>query len=158
MQIQESLATELRIIAQNGVGEGHLIGLSTGDDADETFVGLENLNDAEDRIIKKGEMMTQRTLESSFDSLLSGPLLQYRAAGSTFPRIELAATNSTLLVNEIIWDKIDAVRPPFPSQLSSDWEKATHFLVAIAQYKSKFCASHMGENPYGTRFSRELAF
>ncbi|MCJ1333364.1 hypothetical protein MMC10_010059 [Thelotrema lepadinum] len=140
---------------QNAMDQGILCIFS--DEADEKFTGSKSLAEVEADLISEREAITQRDMDRYFAALLSGSLIQYRAAGTSSSRIDLSAFPNALSVHGIILDEIQMTQPPFLTNVQTQWE-ATQLLVAIAHCKSAFLTSYTGKNPYQTYQAREVAF
>ena len=155
-QMEQMCSADEKISRQNMINAGRLIIVSSND---EESAGSYTAAEAEARLVKRAELVTHRNIDSRYDALSSGSLVQYRASGTFLCNdIRFTAGDLALAVDGLIFDHIQITQPPFPTELAANWERATHFLIAVARCKSVFLAMYTGSNAYGTHSNREVTF
>lgn len=107
---------------------------------------------------RKGEEYTKQRLMSRMaqeGKFVGG---DYKAAGTTTPKIRLDAVDQELIAEGILHDVVHAVHDAFPEDLEQEWEASTHFMVAVGQCKQMALNYSQRLNPYGSLVAQEQAF
>lgn len=155
-------------IVQTLIREGNLVLISEEDDVEGcAFTKRESNGEVSPEEVKKleklsllakSERVTRFRSQSKIVSSKIAAVTGYRAAGDTSSNIEIDELRNTLIVEGILYDKIDTLQDPFVDEVAANWENAIKFMVAIGGCKRVAVADYTGRNPYLTEQSRTEAF
>ncbi|KAF9875134.1 hypothetical protein CkaCkLH20_07400 [Colletotrichum karsti] len=121
---------------------------------------VSSINGRLEKILKSNERITQRSFLRDWLDEQNGKRPAYSAglqAGvSNTP--DFTPDLKGMLLDGIIWDKIESLSHPFPEDLDSDWEASTHFMAQVAECKRLAMIRHENLNPYGSGDAKTRAF
>ena len=83
---------------------------------------------------------------------------QARDLWADIPGLSVSEDMRTLTGSGFIWDAIDILSDPFPSDVNEHWENATHFMINVGKCKALLDSLSDYPNPYQTIGERLKSF